>query len=138
MIQKIFFDTNIILDVLLERTPFSKEADDMLSVIDEYDLEIYASALSIANAAYVLDKVKGKPHIIISKLLYWVKVIDLNKEIIDQTVISKFDDFEDGLQYFSALSIKGIEAIITRDKKGFILSKIPVFTPAQFITSLKS
>jgi predicted nucleic acid-binding protein len=138
MIQKIFFDTNIILDVILDRLPFSNDASEMLSVIDEYDLEIYASSLSIANTAYILDKLKQKPHAIISKLLYWVKVIDLNKEIIDQTAISKFEDFEDGLQYFSALSTKGIEAIITRDKKGFTLSKIPVFTPAELVTHFKS
>ena len=109
----------------------------MLSIIDEYNLEIYVSSLSIANAAYVLSKLNRKPHEVIAKLLYWTKVIDLSREVINQTVVSKFADFEDGLQDFSATTIKGIEAIITRDKKGFAISQIPVFTPREFINHLR-
>jgi predicted nucleic acid-binding protein len=136
MIQKVFFDTNIILDIILERKPFSNDIKQLLTLVDEFNLEIHVSALSIADTAYILTKLNRKPHDVITKLLYWTTVIDLNREIIDHTVVSKFSDFEDGLQYFSAANVQGIEAIVTRDKKGFALSQIPVFTPSEFVNYL--
>ena len=133
MTQRIFLDTNILIDLVTEKIPFSDQADQLLAIIDEYNIEVYASALSIANIAFFVTKLRKKPHDIVSKLLQWIKITDLNREVIDHAVVSKFSDFEDGLQYFSAISVKGIEAIITRNKKDFILSQIPVFTPTEFV-----
>jgi predicted nucleic acid-binding protein len=135
VIQKVFLDTNVIMDLILEREPFSKEAKTIFTVKDEYGFDIFISALSIANIAYSLDRSGKKPHDTISKLLYWVSIIDLSVNTIKETALSKFDDFEDGLQYFCAFSIDA-DVIITRNKKDFKHAIIPVFTPHEFLTQL--
>lgn len=133
MIQKIFLDTNVLIDLFLQREPFAGQTEEIFDLRDRYEFEIFISSLSVANIAYTLDKVKKRPHEVIGKILQLVKILDLNDEIIHETVVSKFDDFEDGLQYFSAVTVDGIDVIVTRDKKGFKPSIIPVVTPKEFL-----
>lgn len=130
--MKVFLDTNIILDFLLKREPFINEVDNIFKMKDEKDIEFFISSLSVANIAYIIDKLNKKPHTYISSLLFWFSVLPLTKESIEQAAVSKFDDFEDGLQYFIAKSFGSIDAIITRNRGDFKTSIIPVFTPTEF------
>ncbi len=136
MIQKVFLDTNILIDIIHNREPFVNEALKILTSKEEYNYELYVSSLSIANLAYLLDKLKRKPHPVIAKVLYWAKTISLTQEIIHETTMSKFEDFEDGLQYFSAISAN-VDVIITRDTKDYKHSMLPIMIPAEFLEFLQ-
>lgn len=131
--RKVFLDTNILIDWVTGRKPFVDHAEKIFVYHIEYDFDLYVSALSLANLAYTLDTQKIKPHESILKLLRWVKVVDLTKNIIAEAAESGFKDFEDGLQNYSAKTIVGIDVIITRNKKDFKQSSILIQSPDEFI-----
>jgi predicted nucleic acid-binding protein len=133
MAPKLYLDTNILFDFFFDREPFSESAAQLFELCGEGKIAFYLSSLSIANLAYHSQRVKKNPVPIIEVLLKIATVVNLQKNHFVSVNHSKFADYEDGLQYFSALEIRNIEAIITRDKKDFKLSSIPVFTPAEFI-----
>jgi predicted nucleic acid-binding protein len=135
MMQRIYLDTNIVLDFMLNRAPFINEVERIFKLKDELLLEFSVSALTLANVAYTLDKLKEVPHPHISKMLNWFTVVDLSIDIIQQTVVSKFNDFEDGLQYFSALKIEA-DVIVTRNKIDFKHAQLPVYTPQEFLNHI--
>ncbi|MCI0751519.1 MAG: PIN domain-containing protein [Flammeovirgaceae bacterium] len=135
MVPRLFLDTNIIFDFFFDRGPFSKHAVKLFELCDEGQVDFYLSALSLANIAYHAQRVKKNPALIIDSLLKISKVIDLKQEHFVAVNNSKFKDYEDGLQYFSALEVNNIEAIISRDKKDFQHSLLPVLTPGEFINS---
>lgn len=135
MSRKVFLDTNIILDFLLLRSPFMEEAREIFYKKEEGEVELYVSALSFGIASYFIEKSKNNSSQLIAKLLQLVEVVDLTRDIIEQAVVSNFQDFEDALQYCSAKSVSGIEVLVTRNKKDFKHSSILIFTPAEFINS---
>ena len=135
MTRKVFLDTNVLVDWLTGREPFADLADKIFELHLDHGFDIFISALSLANVAYLLDRKKVKPHSAISELLRWTRTIDLTRSIITEATESGFADFEDGLQYFSAKSIYGVDVIVTRNKKDFKLSSIPVQSPDEFIAS---
>lgn len=135
--EKIFLDTNVLLDFILGREPFSDQAEKVIQLKYTERKRIFASVLSLANIAYVLRKTHKNPFPIIAELMEWVEVVDLSNEQFELTLKSKFKDFEDGLQFYSAAAVKA-DVIISRDVKDFVHSSIPVLTPVQFIRSLKS
>jgi predicted nucleic acid-binding protein len=136
MKQSIFLDTNIVLDIVLERTEFIAEAREILLLRDDEKVEMFTSALTIANAAYIARKL-GKNHVEVARqLLLWFSVINLTRDQLESSTVSRFKDFEDGLQYFAAREIKGLDYIITRDASGFKESQIPVVNPKEFLQIL--
>ncbi len=137
--KKIFIDTNILIDLLSRREPFYDEAAVLFSLADRKKIKIALSALTIANTSYVLsrhmDTVKTKS--ILRKVKLIVTVLPMNDRIIDLALNDEsFVDFEDALQYFSALD-NDYELIITRNLKDFKHSKLPVMTAREFIMSIK-
>jgi predicted nucleic acid-binding protein len=137
--KKIFIDTNIVIDLLSRRELFFEEAAALFSLADTKQIELAVSSLTIANTSYTLlrqmDSSKTKQ--ILRKLKLIVKVLPLDDKIIDLALNDDtFSDFEDALQYFTAIE-NGQEIIITRNLKDFKNSKIPTMTAKQFITSLQ-
>ncbi len=136
MKKAVFLDTNVLLDVILERSQFLNDSKKILTLGDEGKVELYASALTIANCAYFARKFGGNPHKCVELLLTWVKVIDLTRNHFEQVLTSSFTDFEDGLQFFSAREIKAIDVILTRNVNHFKSSDIPILTPSEFLQTL--
>jgi predicted nucleic acid-binding protein len=136
MRKTLFLDTNVILDIVLEREEFVTEARRIVALRDTDRADLYISVLTIAHVSYFAKRFGKDPSNIISKILYWFEVIDLNKDHVEQALVSKFSDFEDALQYFSARQIRGIDCIITRDVAGFKHSRIPVLSPGDFLKSI--
>lgn len=134
--ERIFLDTNILLDFLLGREPFAQQAEEILQLRFTHKKKIFTSALSIANAAYVVRKAGQNPFQIISDLMEWVDVVNLTKTEFKSTVKSTFKDFEDALQFFSAQQIDA-DVIVTRDIKDFSASSILVQTPFHFLKAIK-
>lgn len=132
---KVFLDTNVIIDFLAKRKPFDEAAAEIFSLADLGKIKIYISAISVNNVYYILKKPNGhkKTLSLINDILLLAELVDLNSMVIKEAKDSSFADFEDAIQYYSALKIKEAGAIITRDKRDFKKSKIAVLTPVEFV-----
>ncbi|GHV03751.1 PIN domain-containing protein [Campylobacterota bacterium] len=108
MNKKIFIDSDIILDVLAERAIFYEPAAIIFDLGYAKKLELYTTAVVLANVFYILRKKYGieKSKELLTKLRSITKVLPIDEAMVDNTLASKFGDFEDGLQYFSAKKIK--------------------------------
>jgi predicted nucleic acid-binding protein len=135
MSDRLFLDTNVLFDFVFEREPFINEAEILFKLREKNSVEFYLSALSLANIAYFAKKLNKNPQHIISIILEWFNVVPLDSDSFIQTLSADFKDFEDGLQYFSASRINGLHGIITRNKKDFESSTLPVMTPSEYIKS---
>ncbi len=136
--KKLFVDTNIVIDLLAKRAPFFDEAAELFSLADKNQVKLTISSLTIANASYILLRQlnASQTKSILRKLSLLVKTLPLDDKVITLALNDDtFSDFEDGLQYFSALENRQ-DIIITRNLKDFKNSLIPVMTARQFINSL--
>lgn len=135
--KELLIDTNVILDLLAKREPFYDGAAQIFSLADKNKITLSISSLTFANINYVLAKLKtaAEAREILRRFQTLIKVLSLNDKIIDLALNdSKFNDFEDGLQYYSAIETTQ-NIIITRDLKDFKNSKIPVMSPEEYLTS---
>lgn len=133
--SKLLIDTNIVIDLLSKREKFYDEAAELFSRADKKELELTISSLTFANTNYVLSKLKSPKEAreILRKFKVLVDLLSLDDKITDLALSDEqFSDFEDGLQYYSAIE-NGIDVIITRNKKDFKNSKIPVLTAKEFL-----
>lgn len=133
--KRLFVDTNIVIDLLSRRDPFFEEAALLFSLADKKKIRISISSLTIANTSYVLLKQKGidETRSILRRLRLIVNVLSLDDKIIALALDAEnFTDFEDSMQYFSAIENKQ-DLIITRNLKDYKNSKLPVMTARQFI-----
>jgi predicted nucleic acid-binding protein len=133
----IYIDTDVIIDFLIDRKPYSREAAIIFTLIDQKKLKGYASSLTFSNLFYVLRKIEPQKKVIskldsLSKLLTILKVDD---QIIKDAIDSGFPDFEDSVQYFCAQDCKKVKVIITRNTKDYKNSSLPVMTPGDFLKS---
>ena len=132
--EKVFVDTNVIIDLLAKREPFYKDAQDLFTLSDKKEVQLCISSLSFANAYYSIVKhhkdVDAKKYLAKFKVL--VIVFPLEDKAIELALASDFTDFEDGLQYFVAMDNEA-DIIITRNKKDFKSSKIPVMTAGEYL-----
>lgn len=132
--KKVFVDTNVLLDILLERTPWANDAAVLFSMADRKEIELLCCSLSFSTAIYLMQRFKYSRKEIVSKLSIIKSictVTTVNEAVIDRMLQSDFNDLEDAIQYYSALAF-GAEAIVTRNTKDFAASKIPVVSPHDF------
>ncbi len=136
--MKLFWDTNVMLDFLGERDPFYISAAKIATLADKREVTIIASALSYATITYFLTKYEGleKTKDKLRKFKVISEICEIDKLIIEKGLNSDFSDFEDSLQYYSALRTE-CDIIITRNGKDFKKSQIPVMTPDEFLNSIK-
>lgn len=133
--SRILIDTNIVIGLLSMRKEFYEEAAELFSLADKKELELSISALTFANTHYILAKLKsGKDaREILRKFKILVEILSLDDKITQLALSDdNFSDIEDGLQYYTAMENQ-IDVIITRNKKDFKNSKIPVLTAKEFL-----
>ncbi|SHF44599.1 Predicted nucleic acid-binding protein, contains PIN domain [Salegentibacter echinorum] len=133
--SKLLIDTNIVIDLLSKREKFYDEAADLFSRADRNKLELTISSLTFANTNYILSKLKSAEEArqILRKFKVLVELLSLDDKITELALSdNNFPDFENGLQYYSAIENE-IDVIITRNKKDFKNSKIPVLTAKEFL-----
>jgi predicted nucleic acid-binding protein len=137
--MKLFIDTNVMLDFLGERELFYLASAKIATLADKGKIEMVVSALSYATVSYFLTKFEGidKTKEKLRKFKVISEICELDSKIIEKGLNSNFSDYEDSLQYFSALR-KECDIIITRNAKDFKLSSIPIMTPDEFLNSLKA
>ena len=132
--RNIFADTNVIIDFLGNRESFSNAATELFDLYAENKKKIFVSAISYTNVYYLLYKqIKSHKEVIslLNTLFDLTELIDVNKNIISQSLHSSFSDFEDSVKFYSAISNAKIDIIVSRDKKGFKKSTLPVMDVEQ-------
>ena len=135
--RRLFLDANIILDFVSERKPFFDPIAKVISLVDLERLTFVVTPLSYATVYYLLSKGGNKKfaleRLIRFKIICEICVMDEN--IVEQGLHSNMKDFEDALQYFSAVK-SDCDVIITRNGKDFKNSDLPVMIPEEFLKSL--
>ena len=134
MNKKLFIDSDIILDVLTERGEFYESAAGIFDLGYTKKLNLYTSAVVLANVFYILRKKYGieKSRELLKKLRSVLKVAPITEKTVDSALSSGFTDFEDALQYFSAKENK-IPAFITRNTRDYREKDLTVQTAEEFI-----
>ena len=131
--MKIFVDTNILLDVLTKREPFYKNSAVIWSLVEDGIVEGYISAISVNNVFYISKKLSDLEHAqgLVDKILKDFQIIELNYEILKLSRTISDRDYEDLIQYFSAIK-SGSKYLITRNKNDFPETGIEILEPAEF------
>lgn len=133
--MKLFFDTNILMDIVFERPICIDKEGKILQLAFKEQLQIVVSALSFVNTIYVAkkyDKSIDDVKKVLFSLSKHINVIDISGKSAVDMLSNAWNDYEDGLQYLCAMNSKS-DIIITRNKKDFKLSNIPVYTPQEFL-----
>lgn len=132
--DRLLIDTNIIVDLLAKRKDFYQEAQELFTLADEKSISLFISALTFANTHYILLRNLNAEETrkVMIKFKTLVEVLPLEDKIQDLALASDFNDFEDALQYYTALDNQ-LDIIITRNKKDFKKSKLPVLTAGEYL-----
>lgn len=136
--QKILLDTNIIIDFLGERKGFYDPAAKIITLADKKKIKIYVSAVSMATAYYVLAKYENKKASLekVRKFKVLCEISSMNNKVFEKALNAPFDDFEDALQYFSAVE-DNCDLIVTRNEKDYKTALIPVMSPENYLQTFK-
>jgi predicted nucleic acid-binding protein len=131
----LFIDTDVIIDFLMDRKPFSRESAIILTLIEQKKLKGYVSSLTFSNLYYVLRRFESHNKVIpkLESLSKMVSILKVEEQTIKKALLSGFQDFEDSIQYFCATDNKRVDVIITRNTKDYKNSDIPVMTPGDFL-----
>ncbi len=137
--MRVLLDTDVVLDVMLAREPFAKDAAELLDLSEKGFFESYVSAITPLNIFYIARKAKAVRDLrqAIHALLQKVGVCAIDKSILTSAFDLRFVDYEDAVQHESATAA-GVEAIVTRDIHDYKYATLPVFTPEGFLQRLKS
>lgn len=129
--KRYFLDTNILLDFLGNRQPFGSYALEILNKSRLKEWELWTSDNSILTSYYIISKEIGEieSRTKIGRLINFLEIQPTQKTHIQKALTSDFKDLEDGIQSFCASSIPKLKGIITRNKKDFQSSQIPIFEP---------
>lgn len=135
--MKILIDTNIIVDVALEREPFFAESDRILTFVEEAQIQGYISASTFSDLYYIIRRDRGRDWTLefLRQLATFCQVATVDNSVISIALTCKFKDFEDAIQYSTAV-INLIDAIVTRNPRDFPVNTPRILTPNQLIIEL--
>ena len=133
--DKILLDSDVLLDFFLDRKPFSDDSTKILHWCELKEIQGFVTPVIVSNCYYILKKISTHQKVIekLKGLMMIIDVLNMDKEVIMNALYSKFNDFEDSLQNFSAIRSNKVDLIITRNGKDYKHSSLPVFTPDRYI-----
>ncbi|MCX5806958.1 MAG: PIN domain-containing protein [Proteobacteria bacterium] len=128
--MKLLFDTNIVLDVLMDRKPFADSASALFAASEEGAITGYLCGTTLTTIYYIVSKAMGSEQAkeAIKKLLVIFQVALVNRVVIEKALASDFKDFEDAVLHASAC-YAGVDAIVTRNEGDFSKADIPIYSP---------
>lgn len=135
--KSVLIVTDVLLDFYLDRKPFSDDSLQLLLKCEQKQFRAYITPVIVANTYYILRR-HATHHYVVERLqvlLNTIHVLAMDQKQVLAALESKFTDFEDALQYFSAVNSNKIDAIITRNIKDYKKSALPVFTPNEFLAT---
>jgi predicted nucleic acid-binding protein len=135
---KIVFDTNIVLDVLLEREPFAPLAISLFNAVEQQVILGYLCATTITTIDYLLSKNLGKASakLAINRLLDLFAIAEVNKVILKSASDSDFSDFEDAVLYHSGV-LASVDGFVTRNSKDFKTASLPTYSPTELLNIIQ-
>ena len=135
--MKVLIDTNVVLDLLLEREPFVESATALFEQIERGSLEGYITATTITNIFYIIRKSEGceVALVAINRLLIGLRFCAVDRQTIETALSLCLKDFEDGIQLACA-TLNQLDGIVTRDGKDFIDSNLPIYLPIELLDQL--
>ncbi|PQV50329.1 PIN domain-containing protein [Jejuia pallidilutea] len=135
MEYKLFVDSDVVIDFFTDRELHVNPASELFELNEQGDVKLYLSAVSINNIYYIVRRFLGhkKTLEVVETLTEMTEIVGTTKKEIIQALKNRFTDYEDSIQYSSALTIKGLDAIITRNIKDYRTSSIAVMTPLNFL-----
>lgn len=138
--MRVLIDTNIILDFLLQRKPFIQDAELLFEAVSIGQIIGYVTATTLTDIFYIARKETGSLEVAeqaVAEILAVMAICSVNRAILESALNSGFDDFEDAVQIFSAVA-QNLDAIVTRDRKGFLSSPIPVLSIQELLLQVKT
>jgi predicted nucleic acid-binding protein len=135
----LYIDTEVIVDFIIDRQPFSKEAAQLFTLIEQKKVKGYTSALSFSNLYYVLSRYASHKKVItiINELSTLIGILKADDDIIKASLVSESKDFEDAIQFYTIRKYKRIDGIITRNMKDYKMSSLPIMTPETFLRTFE-
>ncbi len=135
MKYKLFVDSDVVIDFFTDREPHANPASELFELHEQGNVKLYLSAVSINNIYYIVRRFLGhkKTLEVVETLIEMTEIVGTTKKEIIQALKNNFTDYEDSVQYSSALTIKDLDAIVTRNIKDYRNSSIAVMTPLNFL-----
>ncbi len=132
--MKVFIDTNVLLDVLQERAPHSIISKQIWALAEAGKIQGCISAISFNNIYYLVAKYanRQKAELAVEVINATFMMVPLDNAVMNKAIKAKMRDFEDSIQFFSALTAD-VECIITRNAKDFPKNTIPILSPEDFL-----
>ncbi len=133
--NKIFIDTDVILDFFFDRKPFSDDATQLFMLCEKKIVTGFVTPVILSNVYFLLRKTAKHEKVIenLKLLINLVEIATINKATILEALNSEFKDFEDALQNYSAQHNKDIQVLVTRNVKDFKESRLSVMTPETYL-----
>ena len=133
-IKSVFVDTDVIIDFLIDRRPFSSDSAKLFTYAEREMLEINVSSLCFNNIYYIIRRLESdrKARELLIRLDNLTKILTVSENTIKQALISDFKDFEDSIQNNCAKEA-GLKTIITRNIKDYSKSELAIHTPHSYL-----
>jgi predicted nucleic acid-binding protein len=134
--MKVFVDANVLMDVLLRREPFFAASQRVWLLAERGRISGLVSALTFPNTHYVVRKLRGAAAAasMMVMLRDTFSPVALDEQVLNQAIDARIKDFEDAIQYYSALRADA-DCIVTRNPEHFLRPTIPVLSPDEFLTA---
>ena len=135
--MRVLFDTNIILDLFLDRAPFADDAAELWQANADGRLEGFVSAITPVNLFYIARRLRERSIAFqaVGAVLAAMSVCHLDQTTLQTALTLPFRDYEDAVQHASAASNR-LDAIVTRNIKDFAGATVPVFSPTELLSQL--
>jgi len=137
--KRILFDTNVVLDVLLDRQPHADASAAAWSYVENGLVEGLLAAHALTTVRYLVRKEMGAAGTkrILTSILKVFAIAAVDSEVVEEALQSPLSDFEDAVTT-AAARLARCELIVTRDPKGFRASTVPCITPEQLLPLLRN
>ena len=137
--MRVLVDTNVVLDVLLERRPFAEAATRIFALVEESRIEGFLCATTVTTVDYLLRQAlpPAKARDTLRRLLDLFEIAPVNRPVLEQALRSGISDFEDAVLE-QAGRLVSVDAITTRNGKDFKKSTVPIFDPAELLSAVES
>lgn len=135
--MRVLFDTDIVLDFLLERQQFSAEALALFTAHDQQQIDAFVNAITPINIFYVIRKEAGlqKAEQSVNAILASLEICKVNQKVLRDAALLPMTDYEDAVQVASAMNAQ-LDGIVTRNLRDYKNAPLPIYSPTDFIALL--
>lgn len=133
--MKILVDTHVVLDLLLDRSPFSDAAARIFSLVENSEVEAALCATTVTTIDYLLSRSlpRDAAKTALQRLLELFEIAPVNRSVLEEALQSRMTDFEDAVLSHAA-NLVGATAIVTRNTKDFRNSPVKALDPSEFLS----